>query len=133
MKQTTVMCSLGVCNQPDHTDCNKCPHHTLEPVQVKEEGIPDQMIPGPKVKQLNRLIKAAKAYADMMERCIAKEDWRTKTLQKAANHARAGEVREARMLEHEVNLTTTQVFDFTDVGKELIKAVKPLKEIKIDG
>lgn len=81
-----------------------------------------------RTKKTMRLVLAAIAYAELSERHMAKEEWRTRTLQEAANLARAGDTARARQKEMEVQLTTTQVYDYTDVSKELIAAVKPWRK-----
>jgi len=77
--------------------------------------------------QMNNLIRAAKAYAELAEKRMEHEEWRTKTLQLAANFARAGNLKEAHRLDREVSNSSMIVFDFTDVMKNLIKAVKPFR------
>ncbi len=84
----------------------------------------------PKPEQLKRLIKAAVAYSELAERHLAAEDWKTKTLQAAANFARAGNTFMARQKEIEVRMRAVEVFDFTDVKLELIRATKPFRRRK---
>ena len=84
-----------------------------------------------KWKKIQRVLKAAIAYSELSERHMAKEEWRTRTLQEAANLAREGDMAGAKQKEGEVRLTCTQIFDYTDVSKELIKSVRPWRRKKL--
>ncbi len=77
------------------------------------------------MNKIQKLIDAAIKYAELSEQQIAHEAYRTKTLQDAANLAREGKQREAQQLLKQVDSCSMTVFDFTDVKKDLIRAVKP--------
>ena len=76
--------------------------------------------------KLTRLIQAAIKYADLSEKQITYEENKTKTLQHAANLAREGKHNESIRILQTTDMHPV-VFDFTDVKKDLIKAVKPFK------
>ena len=78
-------------------------------------------------RNIKRLVKAAVAYAEVADRHMCHEEWMTRTLQEAANLARAGDVAGAKRMQQQVNLKCTEVFDYTDVHKDMIKAVKPFR------
>jgi hypothetical protein len=78
-------------------------------------------------RHVTKLIDAAIAYADVAERHLAHEEWKTRTLQEAANLARTGATHEAEQKQGEVDQQATVVFDYEDVHKNLIRAVKPFR------
>ena len=77
--------------------------------------------------QVQRLINAAIAYVEIRERHMAKEAWRTKILQEAANMAQTGDKQGAKQKQMEAQLTDTEVFDYSEVSKNLIAAIKPFR------
>lgn len=81
-------------------------------------------------QHIDRLITAAIAYADMAERCHAHHQHRCNELARAANLARHGQQEEAKQIQKRLDLGACVVFDFTDVQKDLIRAVKPFKKRK---
>lgn len=80
-------------------------------------------------KKIQNLIDAAIAYAEIAERHLKHEEWKTEVLQEAANLARRGQMHEAKLLKSQVDSHSgVIVFDYTDVHKDLIKAVKPFRK-----
>jgi len=78
-------------------------------------------------KNIQRLIQAAVVYAELAERHLLAEEKKTKILQEAANLARAGDMKAARNKQREAD-SSPVIFDYTDVHKDLIRAVKPFRK-----
>jgi hypothetical protein len=97
---------------------------TLLPL-VKESFTTEKMN---KDQQIKNLIDASIAYADLAERHLTHEESITKKLQQAAAKAREGNPREAQRLKREADMSSVKVFNYEDVHKALIKAVKPFRK-----
>lgn len=78
---------------------------------------------------IQRLIEASIKYVDLAEKKIAHEEWKTRTLQEGANLSRLGDKIGAQIKLKEVDSKSMVVFDFEDVMRGMIKAVKPFRRI----
>lgn len=67
---------------------------------------------------------AALAYADKMEKYMLHEEKKVNLLQQAASAARKGDKRLSDSLSRQASQLSLIVFDFTDVGKNLVIAAR---------